>query len=61
MFSGVSYSVEVSDNLAPGSWSTNGIEPDGTDDLDEEFDAAHFRILTPTDPRKFFRLAIDSE
>ncbi len=57
--SGVTYSVEVSDNLVSPDWTTNGVEIVGTGVLDAEFDTVTNRVSTETKTNQFIRLKIE--
>ncbi|MDF7824504.1 thrombospondin type 3 repeat-containing protein [Pontiellaceae bacterium B12227] len=56
--SGVGYTVEVSTNLVPGGWTTNGVEMVGIGVLDSEFNTVTNRIFTEIKSEQFIRLRI---
>ncbi len=56
--SGITYTVEVTDDLVSPNWTTNGVEIVGTGVLDAEFDTVTNRIPTETKTEQFIRLLI---
>ena len=59
--SGLAYYIELSDDLASGSWSSNGYEVVGTGSIDADFDAVTNRIPTSSKDAQFVRPVIEEE
>ncbi|NDV61010.1 hypothetical protein G0Q06_00950 [Puniceicoccales bacterium CK1056] len=57
--SGLSYQMEVSSSLAPGSWSGTGYTETGNDPLNGYFNLITNRIEIPTDSPVFIRLRVE--
>ncbi len=56
--SGITYTVEVADDLVAPDWTTNGVGIVGTGVLDAEFETVTNRISTETKTEQFIRLII---
>ena len=58
--SGISYHLEVSDDLVSPSWTNAGYLVTGTGTIDADFNAVTNRISTETKPKQFVRLMIEA-
>jgi len=56
---GLSYQLELSDNLVSNVWSNSGYTETGTNTIDAAFEAVTNSIPTASKPNQFIRLNID--
>lgn len=59
--SGISYSIEITDDLIYGVWTNVGYTVTGTGYVDPEFNAVTNRISTAVEDQQFIRLIIEEE
>ncbi len=57
--SGISYTMEVNDDLIYGIWTNANYQPMGTGIIDSEFNAVTNRIPTDVEDEQFIRLRIE--
>ncbi|RLA39242.1 MAG: hypothetical protein DRR06_19455 [Gammaproteobacteria bacterium] len=57
--SGISYHLELTDDLIYTPWVNSGYSIEGTGTIDSEFDAVTNRISTEIEDEQFIRLVIE--
>ncbi|RKX40657.1 MAG: hypothetical protein DRP64_12345, partial [Verrucomicrobia bacterium] len=58
-YSGLTYYLELTDDLVVGGWVNSGYEEQGTGTIDSDFDAVTNRVSTEIEDEQFIRLIIE--